>query len=375
MKKLAFLLVLLVNAFTLCAQEFALVREDGKFGFIDKTGAYVIQPKFDKADSFSNGLAAAMENDFWGFINTKGEWAIKPEYDRVKMFNSGYALVLKDDQWRYIDTNGKKLETPSSEKYYDFEEGVALFRSGDKIGLLGTNGKLILEPTYDAIKKFRNGHAKVSKGELWGMIDTSGKVVIPVEYDEIGNTFKEAGVYGKKDGTFGIIHNGNFNPIDNATKVYNFHGDSKLTYASREKKAGFVNSKGEWVLEPTFDKARAFSNGLAPVAIGKKWGYINEKGEMVIEPQFRDAEVFSQNGLAPVKDKNWGFIDTTGKVIIPMEYGISGNFAFLKGAEEKGFVNGLARVKSKKGWGYFNEQGKLLADKWFQNAEPFVSVK
>ena len=27
--------------------------------------------------------------------------------------------------------------------------------------------------------------------------------------------------------------------------MYNFHGDSKLTYASREKKAGFVNSKGE----------------------------------------------------------------------------------------------------------------------------------
>ncbi|CAZ96238.1 WG repeat-containing protein [Zobellia galactanivorans] len=375
MKTLAFLLVLLINSSTLLAQEYALVRENGKFGFIDKTGAYVIEPQFDKADSFSDGRAAALQDDKWGYIDISGKFVIQPEYDRVKMFNSGLALVLKDDQWRYIDTSGKELKTPASEKYYDFEEGVALFRSGEKIGLLGTDGQLILEPTYDAIKKFRNGHAKVSKGELWGMINTSGKVVIPVEYEEIGNTYKEAGVYGKKDGTFGIIHNGSFNPIDNADKVYNFHGDSKLTYASRTKKTGFVNSKGEWVLEPKYDKARAFSLGLAPVAIGKKWGYINEKGEMVIEPQFRDAEVFSTNGFAPVKDKAWGFINTSGKVIIPMEYGISGNFAFLKGSEEKGFVNGLARVKSKKGWGYFNEQGQLLGDKWFQNAEPFVSVK
>jgi len=252
---------------------------------------------------------------------------------------------------------------------------VALFRSGGKVGLLGTDGELVLEPTYDAIKKFRNGYAKVNNGELWGMIDANGKVIIPVEYEEVGNIYKEAGVYGKKDGILGIIHNGSFNPIDNATKVHNFYGDSKLTYASREKKTGFVNSKGEWVLEPTFDKARAFSNGLAPVAQGKKWGYINEKGEMVIEPQFRDAEVFSKSGFAPVKDKAWGFINTSGEVIIPMEYGISGNFAFLKGSEEKGFVNGVARVKSKKGWGFFNEKGELLGNKWFQNAEPFVSVK
>ncbi|NNE77810.1 MAG: WG repeat-containing protein, partial [Pricia sp.] len=104
-------------------------------------------------------------------------------------------------------------------------------------------------------------------------------------------------------------------------------------------------------------------------------GYINTKGEMVIEPQYRDAEIFSESGYAPVKDKDWGFIDTSGKLIIPMEYGISGSFAFLKGGEEKGFVNGLARVKSKKGWGYFNEKGELLADTWFKNAEPFVSIE
>ena len=39
---------------------------------------------------------------------------------------------------------------------------------------------------------------------------------------------------------------------------------------------------------------------LAKVKIGDKWGYINKKGEFVINPQFDDARFFLE-GLARVK--------------------------------------------------------------------------
>lgn len=266
------------------------------------------------------------------------------------------------------------MEVPSSDKYYDFEDGVALYKQGDKVGLFGTDGKVVLEPTYDAIKKFRNGHAKVKKGDSWGMIDKTGKVVIPVEYEEIGNEYNSSGVEGKKNGEFGIVSNGKFHPIAGADKVWGFYGDAALTYARKDKKIGFVNNKGEWVIEPQFDKARGFAEGLAPVAEGKTWGYIDQKGSMVIDFEYRDAEVFSKDGLAPVKQKMWGFIDKSGKMVIPMEYDITAGFAFLAGKDTKGFIDGLARVKTKKGWGFLDKTGKLLADKWFQNAEPFTSV-
>lgn len=365
----------LSTTFTAFAQELALVRAGGSYGYIDTSAKYHIEPNFEDAKSFSDGLAAAQQNKKWGFIDASGKWAIEPQYDNVKYFNSGYALVLKDDQWHYIDKKGQILDIPATnEKLYDFEEGVALFRNGDKIGLLGTDGKLVLEPTYDAIKDIKNGHAKIKKGELWGMIDTKGKEIIPAEYEDIDNTWSPNGVSGKKGGVSGIVYNGSFNPIDGATNVWTFQGDSKLTYAEKDKKVGFVDSSGKWVIEPQFDKARAFSDGLAPVANGKNWGYINEKGEMVIEPQFRDAEVFS-DGLAPVKNKDWGFIDTSGKLVIPMEYDITAGLAFLAGKNEKGFINGFARVKTKKGWGFLDTTGKLLGDTWFENVEPFESVK
>ncbi|PSO79918.1 MAG: hypothetical protein BRC51_06045 [Cyanobacteria bacterium SW_12_48_29] len=40
------------------------------------------------------------------------------------------------------------------------------------------------------------------------------------------------------------------------------------------------------VINPQFDYAGEFSEGLAPIKISDKWGYIDKTGEMVINPQF-----------------------------------------------------------------------------------------
>ena len=39
--------------------------------------------------------------------------------------------------------------------------------------------------------------------------------------------------------------------------------------------------------------------------------------------------------------------------------------------EDKGFINGLARVKNKGKWGFLKQDGQVLGNQWFENAEPF----
>ena len=90
----------------------------------------------------------------------------------------------------------------------------------------------------------------------------------------------------------------------------------------------------------------------------------------MIESIYNDAEVFSADGLAPVKDKSWGFINTSGKLVIPTQYGISAGGVFSK-FKEKGFMNGLVRVKSEKKWGFLKQNGQVLGNQWFDNAETF----
>jgi hypothetical protein len=47
-------------------------------GFIDKTGAVVIAPKFDWADSFQGELASVFMGEKMGYINRKGDYVWSP---------------------------------------------------------------------------------------------------------------------------------------------------------------------------------------------------------------------------------------------------------------------------------------------------------
>ena len=183
-----------------------------------------------------------------------------------------------------------------------------------------------MEPKYEEIKSFVNSHARFKQGSSWGLLDTKGKVIVPAEYDAISD-YSKNGIWGKKGESFGVIVNQKFIPLEGVDKIWDYSSDSKLTYARSNKKLGYIDAKGNWVIEPTYEKARGFVNGLAPVFMDKSWGYINEKGEKVIDFKYRDAEIFSKDGLAPVKDnKMWGFIDKTGKLVIPMDYEKIGAF-------------------------------------------------
>jgi len=372
--KFIFLVVFLFCLAEVFAQELALVREKGKIGFIDTSGAFVIPPKFDNARSFSEGYAAAEKNNLWGFINTSGEWVIQPKYNRAKNFNSGYALVLKKGGWNYIDKEEKVLNTPPSDKYYDFQDGgVAFVRNGFNVGLIGTDGAIILAPKYGRIQSFVNGHAVVTVNDILGMINLKGEWVIPLEYEKLGD-YNPKGVWGKKNGEYGLIIDGIFEVLEGVNKIWNFSSSSDLRAARKKSKVGFIDTKGAWVINPAFDDAKSFNKGMAPVSKNGEWGFINESGKLLIPFRYEDIESFSDDGLAAIKINNWGFMNTKGAIVIPPKYSITPSLV-PSGYISSGFKNGVARVKYKRKWGFLNTEGEVLGGKWYENAEPFVSVK
>lgn len=101
------------------------------------------------------------------------------------------------------------------------------------------------------------------------------------------------------------------------------------------KKWGFVDTKGNVVVKPifdrvngvgegslcfTFDPQKSFHEGLAAIAVGKLWGFIDKTGQIVIKPQFKSVGNFS-DGLACVQiDQKCGFIDHAGKLVIPATF-------------------------------------------------------
>ena len=84
------------------ADGWAAVKQNGKWGFVDTQGQFLIEPQFDDALSFGQHLAAVKVGGLWGYVNVYGKIVIEPQYREVKSFHHGSAPVLTQDGWKFI---------------------------------------------------------------------------------------------------------------------------------------------------------------------------------------------------------------------------------------------------------------------------------
>ena len=97
---------------------------DGKWGYKDvRVNKIVIEPQYDEATEFYEGLAAVRINGKWGFIDKTGKIVVKPQYDRVENFYEGVAAVEIKNKWGFIDKTGKIVIEPQYDGVGDFHEG------------------------------------------------------------------------------------------------------------------------------------------------------------------------------------------------------------------------------------------------------------
>jgi hypothetical protein len=106
----------------------------------------------------------------------------------------------------------------------------------------------------------------------------------------------------------------------------------------------------------------------------KKWGYVNQKGEVIIQPQFEKCYEFSPDGYAPIydtKNRQYYFINPKGD---KLQTEVS-SFKLIDGfgIDLKGFEDGLVPVKVGEKWGYMNTAGKLAIPAQYDEPTAFSS--
>lgn len=277
----------------------ACLENKNKCGYIDKTGKFIISPQFQEAFRFSEGLAAVKVGDKIGYVDKDGKIVISPQFDDASLFSEGLAAISMGKKLGFVDSSGKIKIAPQFEQVSPFFDGLAAVGVGKKFGFIDKDGKFVIDPQFDGAAPFVNGLAAVQVGEKFGYIDKTGKIIISPQFDE--------------------------------ALPFSYEG---LALVVLNKKVGFINASGSYEIRPEFeveglpweyvfvfatsDIGRvSFSEGLSPVKInGGKTGYIDKSGKFVIEPQFDSAYPF-YNGIAHVISAENGiaWIDKQGRYV------------------------------------------------------------
>ena len=84
-----------------------IVDEKEETCYVDKD--FNVLLKIESSDfpyPFSEGLAAVKRGDKWGYIDMSGNYVIEPRFDKVHSFRDGLALVKEGEKEFYIDARG-----------------------------------------------------------------------------------------------------------------------------------------------------------------------------------------------------------------------------------------------------------------------------
>ena len=141
----------------------------------------MIEPRFDDAMSFSEGLARVLVGANWGYIDRNGEFLIVPKFASVLDFRAGLASASREKKapYGFIDRSGKFVVEPAYTYPKYFSEGLApVTPVGRRFQtFINTQGERAFAGEYLGAHDFQDGLCRVSTLETTEYIDHQGQTV------------------------------------------------------------------------------------------------------------------------------------------------------------------------------------------------------
>ena len=184
------------------------VKKDGKWGYLDAAGKWVIAPQYDFAWHFDDGIAWVQKEKKWHAITKKGDIIFSiPEFGelgwikgRRAFFKKDFdhdtyvdyeAIVHKDTDWILYDAfQGELLTIKGSVDIEDYLADGPPFCVFEKEGpshYVDERGTTISKQTYDWANPFYEGYAVVGQSyNQLGIINKRCELIVPFVLDAAG---------------------------------------------------------------------------------------------------------------------------------------------------------------------------------------------
>lgn len=163
------------------------VPSDRKYGYMDRTGAVVIDGNYDMAMPFSEGLAGVgrgqwLRRERHGYVDPAGNEVIPLGFTSAGAFREGLAIVRRrGKRWRgvqfVIDRAGNVLLETRLMLHGEFSDGLVVAWIDGAWGAIDATGRIVIKPEYDSFEPFRDGLAAVQRGDWYCLLNREGRLV------------------------------------------------------------------------------------------------------------------------------------------------------------------------------------------------------
>lgn len=114
------------------------VKLNDKVGFINENGEEVIPLNYDECYTFAfwEEYAAVRKQGEWFYINAQGQRLGETTFDEIGLFDDGYAKVKKGGKWGVVDRNQEIVVPMQFEEVSVYREGLVLVKKNKKYGFV-----------------------------------------------------------------------------------------------------------------------------------------------------------------------------------------------------------------------------------------------
>lgn len=270
---------------------------------------------YKEAYRFMDDFAIVKQNDRMEIVNSELKYLENIEYDFISYYSGDKFAVSDGSRAYFIDANGSKYldSNKNYTKVFAINEGRGVAVLHDKYKYVNSVYQEIYGD-YDYGTSYSNGIAAVKNKDTWFIIDMNGQKINNEIYhdilvDEDNFCSKKGLFFGQQNDQYYLYNTEGKKVVDIGFEDAEPFFEDTMTAVKINGKWGFINTEGEIVIEPQYDEARTFGNGLAAVKIDGGWGFINKSNKLVIDTVFQDAKCFSKNKIAVVMvSGNWRYI-------------------------------------------------------------------
>ena len=358
-------------------KDFIITYLNNLKGVINKNGIVLFEPRFSSCAIISKNRILGKEGKLYHIYDENGNLIKSIEAKNIRYISPDNILQVhfeKDGKNGLFDDDFNIIIENKYDEIEVVNDNLFFVRNGNETVALNRNNDVVKNfefpfVLYKAVK-LKNGNYNYvvaidsSYQAKKGLLNDKFELVIPIE----NNWFEyNVDVWSVKKGSSYYLYSLDYEEINGVKykEIGKFEPSGIACTVDNEGKYRFIDCKGKVYGDYVFDNVfmgsrstldRLFTSGLCGVKLNTKWGFINLKGDILIECKFEQIKEFNNDGYTYVKfNGKWGVIDVDGNILF--------DFIYDEILITNIYKNGIyANAKYNGKWGVIDVDGNILFD-------------